>query len=237
MKKRLLAITRGDQWNVLLRGHYGYGKTELAFCIAKTIGMHTYQSARSNPIIMPQADVHIIDECHLLHNSESLYSYMEGMKFLFCTNMASKLPEPFRNRCKVFRMEEYTPGQLKKIVFNHGLNKGVYLESKICNGIASISRGVPRSCVNLLEEYVAICEYYGMDHNKIVTLGEFFETLGYKNGLSIIERRYLEALSTIRSKKTLTNMLGIDGDDLDTIERFFLKEGIIEITPKGRRLV
>jgi len=232
------------RWNIVLRGHYGFGKTVLALLIAATVGTYCYHEHPSDSgkvSVRNRASIQVIDECHLIKGFEALYPYMasdnkDGKNFIFCTNMASKLPEPFLSRCLVYWLSPYTPEELAKIVELHSRLEGTPLGEDVCRFIADRSRGVPRNAVVTMEEYVAECMERRRPYNSVDTINWFFSMEGIDGyGLNDIDRKYLTAVSTHpKSQKTLMALLDRDQDEMERIERHLIQTGLIEITSRGR---
>jgi len=221
-----------------LRGHHGYGKTQLALALAGVLGFYTYQLiCAGNPFVPParmhlesKAACHVVDECHnLVPHLESLYEPMVDNNFIFCTNMASRLTEAFIDRCMVFRLGEYTMEELTKIVQAHSN----HIPDEVAAIFAQRCRGTPRTAVNLVRKYQMLFHSYNVS-----TALEFFNLVGIgEMGLTPLDRRYLDALKDgQKSRRTLQALLAVDPDEFDRLERYLIKLGLITIEPRGRRL-
>lgn len=237
--ERCLAIVEKDQFNILLRGWWGTGKTTLAKrlpAMTYFLSSKTFQIAPIKPEFDPayhEADVHIIDEAHRIKDFERLYGWMEEYNFIFTSNMTSKIPEPFLSRCFVFRLQNYSEGEIAQIVMEHtGLDEAsAFL-------VAKRSRKIPRTAVRLAQKAEMVLEKRG-DQVTPDTISGLMDELGIdERGLTPLDKDYLEILQTgPRSSRELRAMLSIDPDELERMERYLLRLGEISITNKGRELV
>lgn len=230
-------LSRYKHWNIILRGHYGYGKTTLIalllpFCIA------SYQIAAPVTIVNRLYSTHVIDEAHLVNHFEYLYPVMEEDNFVFCTNMGGKLPEPLVNRCFVFRLDEYTPQQLAEIVLVHSILQDTPISTDTAEFIAARCKQVPRTGVMLMRKFVALAGARGVPAD-LSTAERIFQEdfMVDNNGFDNIDRAYLNALSDgYKSKRTLQMLLGVDSDEIDLVERHLIRRGLVVIESRGRRL-
>lgn len=241
LKELLVAlIARNKPWNVLLRGPYGWGKTTLALLSVAIIGLHTYNLPQRGKLVLSNlVDLHVVDECHLIHSFETLYPAMERCGFIFCSNMASKLPEPFLNRCFVLRMQAYTVEELTQIVGFHSRKNSTPLDEDVARFIGIRSRGTPRTGVMTMLKYSALCKSRGIPRNlstaRDIIEGEF----GIDEcGLTRLDRLYLEALvdGRPRSVATLASTINVDVGEVQRMEDYFIRMGLVRITSRGRIL-
>jgi len=245
--KQALGIITMDNWSILLRGHYGYGKTDLARILSACGTLHNryinqvfyYHSPHWQAAEVPTDNnvkyTVIMDECHLGQNYEWLYRAMEVNNYIFCSNMASELPEPFISRCFALRLEEYTNNEINEIIRVHAQKQGIILEPVIASEIAQRSRGTPRTGIFFMRKYLAM---YKPRYDKS-TIGAYFDVEGIDTtGLNQLDRRYLKSLETgYKSKRTLQMILDVDTNELDRIERYLIQRGLVAIETRGRRLV
>ena len=245
--KQALGIITMNNWSILLRGHYGYGKTDLARILAthsvlhnKHIGKLFYYpspdwGAAAVPFDNDMRYTVIVDECHLGKNYEWLYRSMEVNNYIFCSNMAAELAEPFISRCFTLRLSKYTKEEVTEIVRLHARKQGVELNPLVTTAIARRSRGTPRTGIFLMRKYLAM---YKPRYDES-TIREYFEIEGIDNsGLNRLDRKYLGALKTgHKSKRTLQMILDVSSKELDRIERYLIQCGLVAIETRGRRLV
>jgi len=230
-------MTKTNNWNIIIRGHYGYGKTVLALLLAAVVGMYTYQLPDSggNVRVGSVANHHIIDECHNVRKFEQLYPLMEKYNFTFCTNMGSSLPEPFISRCISFRLEPYSLGELSKIVALHAGEQGFVIDSDAARVIAARCKGVPRTGIMFVQKYGALGRFRGVELDGPTVRGMFVGDGIDERGLDSIDRQYLHEVShTAKSFNTLMSTLAIDAGELRRREAHLIREQLITITTRGR---
>ena len=154
---------------LLIYGSSGYGKTMFAESMnSKTIDTTQLRSDRIETILKPikdadDGDILFFDEIHTLQPKvlEGLYKIIDKgtfydkelcrdldlpkVRFIFATNIMTKLPTAFINRCRFVELAEYTDKELATII------KKRYPELKptaIPNIIKS-SKGVPRTVLQM----------------------------------------------------------------------------------------
>jgi len=234
--EELKAMVKRKNWCFILRGHYGFGKTTLAIILAAAFGLYSYQIPHKGEITLDRkCKVHVVDETHLVREFEPLYEHMDYYNFIFCTNMASKLPEPFMSRCYTYRLEPYTLPELTEIVGVHSKFNNTPLCVDTCRFVAARSKGVPRNAVKLMERYTAICSARRQPFN-VDTAATVFQEIGIDDtGLTELDRKYLTAVSTHpKSQKTLMAVLDVDQTELERMEHYLIHQGLVEITSRGR---
>lgn len=246
LRRALAFIAMYSLWSILLRGPSGCGKTVLAkalaiegtkYCEAQTRILYyptPHRQADTVPFEENMKYTVIVDECHLKTDYEWLYGAMEVNNYIFCSNMASELPEPFINRCRTYRLERYTEAELTKIIALHSRRYGVTLNDLVLGAIAQRSRGTPRTGIFLMQEYLAL---HKPRYNE-ATITEYFDMIGIdKLGLGRLDRKYLEALkSGHKSKNTLRVLLDVDMLELGRIEQYLIQRSMVVIESRGRRL-
>ena len=144
-----------NNWNILLRGKYGSGKTTMALATAALCGLFLYQfPVQGKMRFSSQAAVHVVDECHTIRAFENLYGTMQEKNFIWISNLSGKLPEPFINRCFSFRLDDYNINELGKIILYHSKDLGISVEMGGVLEIAKRCRGNPRTAILLLKQVV-----------------------------------------------------------------------------------
>jgi len=236
VEELLAVISNRGRWNIILRGHYGFGKTTLALLIAGMFGFFSYQVPDNGTVAMArEASIQVVDEAHLVNKFEALYKSMDKKNFIFCTNMGSRLPEPFMSRCFVYRLSPYTTRELAEVVSVHARLEGTPLDGTVCKFIGDRAKGVPRNAVKLMERYVALCKARGHQYTH-ETVAKVFDGFGIDEmGLNEIDRSYLTAVSTHpKSQKTLMAVLDLDQLEMERVEHHLIQQGLIHITSRGR---
>lgn len=227
--EQAIMVMKGERWCIMLRGHYGYGKTSLATALASNTGDYSYQIPVGGNVSLRRKDIiNIIDECHLIRKIERYYDVFSSGRFLFCTNVTATLPEAFLSRCFSFTMRDYTLKELTLIV----LSNLPTFDPEAAIEIAKRCKGIPRIAVNLARKMLML---------KATTKNQVIKTLERigidENGYDTFDRKYLEALkSGPKSKRTLSVILGVPEDEIERIEAVFIRDGKIKITSSGRVL-
>lgn len=229
--------------NILLRAPPGYGKTEIAHYIAKSIdNNYSYQQVKKKTIFdnkMKIMRVHIIDEIHLDKEIENLYSLMTMDKyvFIFCTTESGSLPDAFTSRCSSFTLDDYTTDELSKIVYSYAMKLNFYINKRASDYIASISRGSPRVAKNLLDRIRITILGGKFSLDQIIEAGEYIGV--HQEGFTDLDYRYLQVLTEHKTLglNNLARILRVDTNTLtNVIEPFLLSKNLITIGSKGRKI-
>lgn len=212
----------------LFAGPPGLGKTTLAGIIAKEMGVQIHIT--SGPVLerpsdlagiltsLQERDVLFIDEIHRLSRvvEEYLYSAMEDFRLdimldsgpgarsvnlplkpftlVGATTRAGMLTSPLRARFGLqFRLEMYTDAELVQIINRSAGILGVALESEAAKLLGCRCRGTPRVANRVLRRCRDVAQVRG---NGVINLASAERTL---------------------------DMLGIDSDGLDTMDRRILQ--------------
>jgi len=226
-----LSVIFEDVWSILLRGKYGYGKTTLAIALATAMSICTYSLPVMDSVdLSDRSKVHIIDEAHLMKTPELMYPYMSSGRFIFCSNMAGELPDPFLSRVYQFRMEDYSNAELAQIV---GVNTGA--PASVAAYISTRCKGNPRTAVELGNRLIAYSKFSRQPLTVPLAAGIFGDVFGIDdNGFDEIDRNYIKMASRPISKRTLALALDISYKELERRERFLIQKGLLRITSKGR---
>jgi Holliday junction DNA helicase RuvB len=165
---------------------------------------------------------------------------IKSFTVILATDKPSQLLNALRKRMTLWIvLEYYTSQELRQIVDLHA-TKLMLLTPQAANRIAEISRGLPRNVrhhLQNLRRHLAseAGELIGVDG-----LGSYLRCFGiHDNGLTSIDRRYLEALRQrgCASLETLSAVLGQDRVWVrQQIEDYLLRMHFIVIGPRGREL-
>lgn len=146
--------------------------------------------------------------------------------------------------------QKYTLAELVRIVKNFCNDEGVVLDPKLMVTIAKASRGVPRQCGDLVAAAKALTvagrpvtpdallkfvrlEPDGTNMQHIAYLTALYQFFGREKpvyGTNKTEWEY------VAGEASLANILRENKPGLARIERFLIERGLVDRTPRGRRL-
>lgn len=235
-------IKLGNNFNIMFRGSSGYGKTHLANVVCNYVNIDVSHMFLGEELFdfIGKRRLNILDEIHEVKNPEYIYPYMDvgSYTFLICTNEFGNLKEPLVNRCIVFDLRNYSLDELtiliKQVFKYHRMEVSIYQ----CKIIASYSRGNPRVAKILAKRLAMLFRRIRQpdDREELVEFLKIYFDLD-NGGFNHYDRQYLDFLRTNRraSLATLSSVLCIpQGTLLNEIEPFLIREGLIQITPRGR---
>lgn len=160
---------------ILIWGPSGYGKSTFITALgAKVIDTTQLRSDRISSIIKPikaaeDGDILFFDEIHSLQPKvlEGLYQIMEKgsyyeadiglelplpkVRMAFATNFINKLPDAFKNRCKIIELQTYTSEELEEIIYK----RHPEIDKAALKTIVRASKGVPRTALSLARSVIA----------------------------------------------------------------------------------
>jgi Holliday junction DNA helicase RuvB len=215
---------------------------------------------------LQERDVLFIDEIHRLYRvvEEALYPVLEDYQFdivigqgpsaraikldipsftlVGATTRAGLLTSPLRDRFGVvFRIDYYTPEELKSIVKRSAQILKVEVDEEGAWEIASRARGTPRVAIRFLRR---VRDYAQVKEDGVITKDSAHKALALMEidhlGLDNMDRKILR---TIIEKfgggpvgiDTLSTAISEEKDTIeDVYEPFLIQKGYINRTPRGR---
>lgn len=213
-------------------------------------------------------DILFIDEIHRLNKAieEVLYPAMESRSLdiiigkgpsartiqlelppftlIGATTRVAMLSSPLRSRFSggIFRLEFYTPDEIKSIIKRSANILGVSLDKKAAEAIAERSRFTPRTANYLLKRARDYAQMQKKDID-VDVVNEAFNLLGVdKMGLNASDMALLKTIANkFRGGPVGLNTLAASlSEEEATLEEFnepyLLQIGFIERTPRGRTL-
>lgn len=236
----IIACKKGENFNFLLVGPSGYGKTHLARVLYNILGVeNTIEYNPENVIIDDSFKIQYIDEVHIVKTPEYLYPFMDKNQYIFLlgTNLPGLLKEPLKNRCIVIYLDNYTDNELGQIIKNHLKGR---IPDNFANILGSVSRGNPRIAKLVGTRYRLIVQEKGTprDENELEQL--LNDLYINREGYTDMDNVYLNFLQKVgrASLKTISSATRLDESIiLNDIEPFLINKGSIQITSRGRTYV
>lgn len=178
------------------------------------------------------------------NSSEALTKKVIPFSLIAATTIPGKLQQPLLDRFyQVVLIPQYTLKDMTNIISSVCKGKGYEIESNAAEVIAKASRSTPRIAKKLCS-YVAD-SVFGQEIKTITrqnVIECFINQEIHPLGLSHMDIQYLELLANRffergAAFKTLCAALMTDKTTLENIiEPFLLKNGFIELTPRGRKI-
>jgi Holliday junction DNA helicase RuvB len=155
-----------------------------------------------------------------------------------CTNQPEKLPTPLINRMQNLRLKTYNLDEMKEIL--KGKIKSVDNEGLI--SLATATRYIPRNAV----EYAKIINNYAYQYDlEYLTKDNILEALSLmgidEHGLDDFDHEYIKLIyRTFNNNPTglnvLSSMLGENRHTIEEHENYYIREGLLIRTGRGRML-
>ncbi len=233
--------------NTLITGPYGQGKTSLARIMADTYerNIPLIDAASVNKTLITEG-MYIVDEIHNLGADicDSLNIMLDNNKLhiIGCSTNAGALPAAFRSRFRQIYLEPYTKADIAKIISRVIKVKELTIQTKSLEDIANRSRLNPRTALNYLAYVFDIASLQSARKITQEIVEDAFEQLGVdKYGFLSRDYAYLKALPRNGRAVGLQYLSAVTSIDPQTIEMevepYLLQQGLIDRTPKGRKLV
>lgn len=210
-------------------------------------------------------DVLFVDEIHRMPIAveELLYSAMESyildiligegpharsvrltippFTLVGATTRMGLLSNPLRDRFGItLALDFYTPTQLRLLLENAAKKLGISIQNNALNVLASRARGTPRLALRLLRRVRDFAQNKDIDVAMVEGALQALNIDSY--GLDTLDQKYLHILAHFFQGgpvglETLAAASSEAKDTLeDTIEPYLLRQGLIQRTPRGRKL-
>lgn len=254
------AYNRKEQLRpILLYGPPGTGKTTLARLMVGTWHSIELNSATVEPANIVGAALTldsngggtlILDEIHALErkSQESLYTILSdsivmwqgettpvNISIIACTTNPGKLASPLRARFSLqVRVDTYNLEELSIIAKRAADFFGLSYDESGLALVAEASRGTPRWVIRIIERIRDTDTHI----NESVVMRAISD-LGFRDGFSDEEIKYMMVLSNLGCRaglSTMAAMLDVDSDEVRNIESFLISAGMIVLLPRGRTL-
>lgn len=156
------------------------------------------------------------------------------------TTKFSNLSKPLIDRFGVkIHMNEYTDGEINKIIQQFYLKNNIFFEENATIEIANRSRKTPRNAINNAKRILDLMHFNSKQKicDKIVNQA-FSQFEIFPLGLEKLDIKYLQALLNQKQAigiNTIASIMNVDTEYIQTyIEPFLLQIKLIEKTSKGR---
>jgi Holliday junction DNA helicase RuvB len=177
-------------------------------------------------------------------SARSLRMDLPRFTIIGATTRTGALAAPLRDRFGIMhRLEFYTPEEIEQVICRSADILGVQMRTEAATGIAARARLTPRIANRLLKRVRDFAEVHGDGVIDTAMAGKALELLEIDDlGLDPADRRLLEVIITNHSGGPVgvDTLAAITGDERTTIEDFFepylLQIGMLERTPRGRKV-
>ena len=159
------------------------------------------------------------------------------------TTRASLLSKPLRDRFGIReKLDYYDQSELRDILQANAQRLDLELGTELVHALSQRSRGTPRIAIQLLKRVRDFVQVQGQPKTE-AHRRDLFARIGVDDrGLLPLDREFLDTLAHKFSGgptglSTLAAAMGEDSDTLESyVEPYLIREGLIERTPRGRRL-
>ena len=172
---------------------------------------------------------------------------LNDVTIIGATTDKDKLPQTILDRFKIKPyFQSYSPGDLARIAVNFAFRHDCYdvVDSDMAVAFAEACRGTPR----ILEEMVLACADLALANGATPDPAEVLEFLEVQpDGLTRMHIHYLTAMfqyfkrvnvrdEYIAGEATMQQILHETKEGIGRLERYLVEQGLLDRTPRGRRL-
>lgn len=242
-------VKSGENLNMLFVAPSGHGKNFLAYLFLHYVDPEYKNSVQYIPAsngsisFAHEKRFHYIDEVHLLHPQESIYSELSSGDYtiILGTNNFDKIKDAVQTRCNQFQFASYTDKELALMLQLALERKSIFLPFQLCEEVAVYCRGTPRVVDNYAQRLSFIFKHEGIPTTATEVHELMYEHLGKEDGgYTEFDLQYLEALKLNGGTAGLETLVSLTGFPkktiIEDIEPFLIRKGRINKTMKGRIL-
>jgi len=160
------------------------------------------------------------------------------------TTQSGMISAPLRTRFGIIeRLEFYAPHELADIIHNHAHHLETDVDTHAADTLSCASRGTPRIARKLLRRARDVAQVHGDGKITHDIANQTLSFLGIdQQGLTPVDRSILEHIHTTYNGgpvgvDTIAAIVSEDkGTIEDVYEPFLIRQGLLEKTPRGRRI-
>jgi replication factor C small subunit len=237
--KRIEAlVNKGNIPHLIFSGSAGIGKTTTAVVIAQTLFGKTISNnflelnssdergidvirnkikdfARTKSISDVPFKIILLDECDSLTKDaqhalrRTMETYSNNCRFILSCNYLSKVIDPIKSRCAVFKFKPLEKEEIRSIVEMITKNENMRINEKAKDILIELTEGDVRQLNNVLQACSALTT--DIDENIIKEVLTEIEPKGIKESLfAIIDEKFLEARDLLLNTMLHHGLNGID---------------------------
>ena len=163
---------------------------------------------------------------------------------IFGTDQPGAFEKAFNRRLNPIQMDDYSVGELKKIIADKAAAAGASVSAQAAGALAHVSKGSPGEGAKLLK---SLADWLEEDQRSVqiseTIVREFLDAQGIDRdtGLTTLDRQYLRILKKIPNGHITLNHLSshlrYDANFiLNVVEPYLIRDGYLEISSRGREL-